>query len=273
MSSMTLESFLIIIAGGVITGILGALFGIGGGMFLIPFLVIIFHLPMHTAVATSLVAIIATSSAAASVYVERRQTNIRLGMMLEITTTIGAILGGITANMISGGLLKKIFAVILTIMGFIMWRRSRNRTERQAELIPGGRMNGSYLDGATGKTVEYSVQKIPVGMSIAFIAGNISGLLGVGGGVIKVPTMNLFCGVPMKAATATSNFMIGVTAVASAFIYYSHGHIEPVITSAAVLGVLIGSLVGTRIGYRIHSRTITSLFAFLMLLIALRMFF
>jgi uncharacterized membrane protein YfcA len=273
MNPITLESFLIIIAGGIITGLLGALFGIGGGMFLIPFLVIVFHVPMHTAIATSLVAIIATSSAAASVYVERRQTNIRLGMTLEITTTIGAILGGVTANMISGLMLKKIFAVILLLMGGIMWLRSRKQSERQSEVIPGASMNGSYLDGATGRIVEYSVRRIPLGMGISFIAGNISGLLGVGGGVIKVPTMNLFCGVPMKAATATSNFMIGVTAVASAFIYYAHGHIEPFITSVAVIGVLIGSLLGTRIGYRIHSRVITGLFALLMLLIALRMFF
>ncbi|MGD0338743.1 MAG: sulfite exporter TauE/SafE family protein [Bacteroidota bacterium] len=273
MSSMSLESFLIIIAGGFVTGILGALFGIGGGLFLIPFLVILFHIPMHTAIATSLVAIIATSSAAASVYVERRQTNIRLGMILEITTTIGAILGGITANMISGLLLKKFFAVIIMIMGFIMLHRSRKRGERQTELVPGARLNGKYLDGATGKIVEYSVRRIPMGMGISFIAGNISGLLGVGGGVIKVPAMNLFCGVPMKAATATSNFMIGVTAVASAFIYYAHGHIEPLVTSAAVIGVLIGSLLGTRIGYRITNKVITGLFALVMLLIALRMFF
>ena len=273
MSSMTFESFIIIIAGGIVTGILGALFGIGGGLFLIPFLVIIFHIPMHTAVATSLVAIIATSSAAASVYVERRQTNIRLGMVLEITTTIGAILGGATANMISGDVLKKIFAVILTVMGFIMWHRSRDRSERTSDVIPGARLNGSYIDGATGKNVKYSVRKVPLGMGISFIAGNISGLLGVGGGVIKVPTMNLFCGVPIKAATATSNFMIGVTAVASTFIYYAHGRIEPLVTGAAVIGVLIGSLLGTRIGYRVHSRVITSLFAILMLLIALRMFF
>jgi uncharacterized membrane protein YfcA len=273
MTSMTLESFLIIIAGGFITGVLGALFGIGGGLFLIPFLVILFHIPMHTAIATSLVAIIATSSAAASVYVERSQTNIRLGMILEITTTIGAILGGVTANMLSDLLLKKIFAVIIMIMGFLMWRRSRYRSERQSEVVPGARLNGRFLDGATGSIVEYSVRKIPLGMGISFIAGNISGLLGVGGGIIKVPTMNLFCGVPIKAATATSNFMIGVTAVASTFIYYAHGRIEPLITCAAVIGVLIGSLCGTRIGYKIHSKVITGLFALLMLLIAARMFF
>lgn len=273
MSSMTFESFLIIVAGGFVTGVLGALFGIGGGLFLIPFLVIVFHIPMHTAVATSLVAIIATSSAAASVYVERRQTNIRLGMILEITTTIGAILGGVTANMISGDLLKRIFAVILTIMGFIMWRRSRDRSEGQTEVIAGARLNGSFMDGATGKIIEYSVKRIPLGMGISFFAGNISGLLGVGGGVIKVPTMNLFCGVPIKAATATSNFMIGVTAVASTFIYYAHGRIEPLVTCAAVIGVLIGSLFGTHIGYRVHSRIIAGLFALFMLLMALRMFF
>lgn len=272
MNGMTPESFLIIIAGGVVTGVLGALLGIGGGLFLIPFLVILFHVPMHTAVATSIVAIIATSSAAASVYVERRQTNIRLGMVLEIATTIGAILGGVTANMISGPALQKIFAIILGIMGLLMWYRSYSRGERQAELISGSRLNGDYVDGATGKVVEYSVRRIPLGLGISFIAGNISGLLGVGGGIIKVPAMNVFCGVPMKAATATSNFMIGVTAVASAFIYYAHGHVNPLITGAAVIGVLIGSLLGARIGYRVHSRIITGLFVVFMLVVAVRMF-
>ncbi len=265
--------FLLIIATGIVTGILGALLGIGGGIILIPFLVIVLKVPMHTAIATSIVSIIATSSAAASVYVEHGQTNIRLGMLLEITTTLGAIFGGLTAIMISGMLLKKIFAVIIIVMGGLMWRRARDPVERKPEFVEGARLNGSYFDGATNMRVQYTVRRLPVGLGISFLAGNISGLLGVGGGVLKVPAMNLFCGVPMKAATATSNFMIGVTAVASAFIYYASGHVNPLLTGATVIGVLGGSTLGTRIGYRIHGKLLTGMFALLMIVIAIRMFF
>ncbi len=272
MTEMSLNAFLLIVCGGVVTGILGSLLGIGGGLIIIPFLVILFKVPMHTAVATSIISIIATSSASASVYVERHQTNIRLGMILEITTTIGAIFGGLTAVMISGALLKKIFAIILIFMGFLMWQRSLKKNEKESAFIPGARMNGYYIDGATGKKVEYSVRRIPVGMIISFFAGNISGLLGVGGGIIKVPAMNILCGVPMKAATATSNFMIGVTAVASACIYYANGHVDPLLTGALVIGVLAGSLLGTKIGYRVHGKTITRIFALLILVVGVRMF-
>lgn len=270
---MSLFDFIFILLGGVVTGFLGSMFGIGGGIFLIPYLVILFHVPMHTAIATSIIAVIATSSSAASVFVERRQTNIRLGMSLEMTTTVGAVLGGITATFLPGDILRKFFSGLLVTMATLMWYRSRMHGDARIEYIPDHILNGGFYDSTIGKEVNYSVRRIPIALLISLIAGNISGLLGVGGGIIKVPVMNVFCGVPMKAATATSNFMIGVTAVASAFIYFSQGHVDPVITTASILGVLCGSYLGTKIGKRIQSRTIIGLFIALMFLIALRMFF
>ena len=264
--------FLLVVVCGIVAGILGALFGLGGGIIVIPVLTLLFGLPMHQAIAASIIAVIATSSATAAVYVDKGLTNIKLGMSLEVTTTIGALLGGITANYLSGDALRKIFAVFLLIMGTLMWLQRRRHGDARVEVNPHG-IQGSYFDEAAQKPVAYSVRKLPFAMLVSVIAGNISGLLGVGGGVIQVPVMNMINGVPIKAATATSNFMIGVTAVASAFIYFSHGHVEPFFTSAAVLGVLIGSRFGTAIGAKIHSSTIIAMFICLMYIIAVRMFF
>jgi len=207
------------------------------------------------------------------VYVDKGISNIRLGMSLEIMTTIGAVLGGFSANYLPGDVLKKIFSIFLAAMGILMWYRSRSQRNREVEPDPAASIQGSYYDSAEGKTVSYSVRRLPSAMSASFVAGNISGLLGVGGGILKVPVMNLFCGVPMKAAAATSNFMIGVTAVASAFIYFSYGNVHPVYTAAAVLGVLGGSILGTRIGARIRSQTILAMFIVVLFIVAVRMFF
>lgn len=269
---MTLESFFLILSGGFVTGILGALLGIGGGVFFIPYLVLFLNIPIHQAIATGIVSVIATSSAAASVNVERKFTNIRLGMVLEVATTIGAILGGFTANALSGAVLSKVFGALLVVVALLMIRRARGREEDEESGEREGWIRGAYFDPAANKDVTYSVQRLPVGLSISFIAGNVSGLLGIGGGVIKVPAMTLFCGVPMRAATATSNFMIGVTAVASAFIYYSHNQIHPVIASAAVIGVLLGSMVGTTVSARIRGRTIALIFTVVLLILAVQMF-
>ena len=265
--------FLLVVASGVVTGMIGALFGIGGGIFLIPVLVLVFGLPMHQALAASIIAVIATSTSTASIFVERGQSNIRLGMSLEIMTTIGAIIGGFAANLLPGDMLKKIFAVFLVSMAGLMWDRTRRHGEGRIVDDPAARVRGRYYDAAEKREVRYSVRNLRAGMAVSFFAGNISGLLGVGGGIVKVPVMNMVCGVPMKAATATSNFMIGVTAVASAFLYFAHGNVQPYYTAAAVLGVLGGSALGARIGAKMKGGTIMALFIILMLVVAGRMFF
>ncbi len=270
---MTLDAFFLILSGGVITGILGALLGIGGGVFFVPYLVLFLHIPIHQAIATGIISVIATSSVAAAIKVERKFTNIRLGMVLELATTVGAILGGLTANALSGGSLSKIFGILLAVVAFLMIRRIQLRETDSGTEDEHGWLRGNYFDPATEKQVSYTVRRIPLGLGVSFIAGNISGMLGIGGGVIKVPAMNLFCGVPMKAATATSNLMIGVTAVASAFIYYAHDQVHPVITSAAVIGVLFGSLVGTTLSAKIQGRTTAVIFTVVLLILAVQMIF
>lgn len=268
---MSLSSFLLLFAGGVATGTMGGLLGIGGGVFLIPFLVLVFGIPMHQAIATSIVAVIATSSAGAAMNVERHLVNVRLGMILEIATVFGAIFGGLTANLLSGDVLTKIFAALLLIVAGMMAYKMRRASEETEQ--PGtGILQADFVDTASGKTITYNVKRIPAVMFISLIAGNVSGLLGVGGGIFKVPAMNMVAGIPIKAATATSNFMIGVTAAASAFIYFSHGHLNPLIASAATLGVLAGSYLGINLGRRIHSTLLTWIFIVVLCIVALRMY-
>jgi len=268
---MTFTSLLLLLLAGVVTGTIGAMLGLGGGVFLVPFLALAFGLPMHQAIAASILAIIATSSAGAAMNVERRIVNLRLGMTLETTTVIGAILGGVTANLLSGDVLTEIFASLLLLVSFMMIWRIRQRGVHE-ETHQGGALAATYRDDSTGTIVSYSVRRVPVVMLISLVAGNISGLLGVGGGIFKVPSMNIIGGIPMKAATATSNFMIGVTAAASAFIYFAHGHINPLIVAPAALGVLSGSYLGILLGRRIRSHVLTWVFAIVLLLISIRMF-
>lgn len=259
-------------AGGIIAGLMGALLGLGGGVFLIPFLILALHVPPHQAIATSAVAVIATSSAGAAVNLTRGIVHMRLAMTLEIATVIGAIAGGIIANILAGEVLTKIFSVMLVSMGIMMYVRTRiaNSTPSDPDH---GVLPISYHDAAEGKEVAYRVRRLPATLGVSLAAGSLAGLLGVGGGIFKVPAMHLLSGVPIKAAAATSNFMIGVTASASAFIYIANGHLNPVLTAAVVPGVLIGSMLGAEISKRIHAQTLTYIFIVILLAIAVRMFF
>ncbi len=268
---MTLVTLLLLLLGGGIAGTIGAMLGLGGGIFLVPFLVLAFGLPMHQAVATSILAVIATSSAGAAMNIERRIVNLRLGMVLEISTVAGAILGGLTANVLSGQALSRIFASLLLVVAFVMVWRIRNHQDHHTP-VGEGSFPASFKDESSGEVLSYSARRVPIVSLIALVAGNISGLLGVGGGIFKVPAMTMISGVPMKAATATSNFMIGVTAAASAFIYFSHGHLNPLIVSPAVLGVLVGSFLGIKINRRIKGSLLTWIFAAVLLMVSIRMF-
>ncbi len=267
---MTFASFLILLLGGALTGTIGALLGLGGGVFLIPFLVFVFDLPMHQAIATSIVAVIATSSAGAAMNIEKQTVNIRLGMILEIATVSGAILGGLTANYLSNATLAKIFATLLVVVAIIMIRRNIHSGKEQPP-VQDGVLAGSFVDAASNVSVHYTVKRVPGLLAISAVAGNISGLLGVGGGIFKVPAMNLLSGVPMKAAVATSNFMIGVTAAASAFIYFAHGHLNPLIGATAGLGVLGGSFIGVHLSRRVQSKMLTWIFTVVLLVAAVNL--
>lgn len=262
---------LLFFLGGILTGTIGTLLGIGGGLFLIPFLVLVFHVPMHEAIATSIIAVIATSSTGAALNLERSLVNIRLGMALEVASVAGAIAGGITANLLSGFTLTKIFATLLLVVAALMLYRLRHPLANNV-VSDEGVLTGRYVDQATGTEVTYGVRRLKATSVVSFVAGNLSGLLGVGGGIFKVPAMHLIAGVPLKAAAATSNFMIGVTAAASAFIYFAHGHVNPFIASSATLGVLVGSAAGVRLSRRLRSEVVTILFVALLVIASIQMY-
>ncbi len=236
-----------LLALGAIAGGVGALTGIGGGIIITPILTLVFGVPIHQAIGTSLCCVIATSSGAAANYVEQRLSDIRLGMTLELATTLGAVTGALVAGVLSADALAVLLAVLLSYAGITMARRA----------LKPGRAEPSEVE-------PYRVQRLPLGMAGSGLAGMVSGLLGVGGGPIKVPLMYLVMGVPFKIATATSNFMIGVTAAASAFIYYSRGDIRPWITAPTAVGVFVGAGLGTRLMRRAPSRWLVLFFSLIM---------
>ncbi len=263
-----METALAIFAVGVLVGGLGSMLGIGGGVLLIPLLTTLFGVPIKTAIGTSIVSVIATSSAAGAVYVGRGLSHTRLSMVMEIATTLGALAGGITAVLISPNALSFIFGALLIYVAY-----SLQRLPKEEQIVePTGLLDTSYTDPRTGEVVAYGVHHLPLGMVASFFAGNISGLLGIGGGVIKVPIMTLVMGVPLRAAIGTSNFMIGIEAATSAVIYYQHGYINPSIAIPTALGVLVGAQIGTRIGGRVRSHRLKQIFQALLVLFGLVMF-
>lgn len=265
-------TFFVTLLVGLLIGVLGALLGTGGGFILVPFLVLFAGVPIKYAIAASLVAVIATSSSVASVNVGRHLPNMRLGVTLELATVLGAFTGSIMAGFLTGHILSILFACCLVMIAVLMFRKSGMKEERVHSPVEGGHLNAHYFDKAINAEVHYGVERLPVGMVASFVAGNLSGLLGIGGGVLKVPALTLWCGIPMKAAAATSNFMIGVTAVASAFIYYSRNEIDPILTAAVVIGVLAGSIVGTTFSERVQSQWLSRIFAVVVLILAAQMF-
>lgn len=264
-----MENMLLIVLIGLGVGILGSMMGIGGGVLIIPLLTGLFGLPIKTAIGASIISVIATSSAAGAVYVGKGLTNTRLAMVMEIATTLGAMAGGITAILLKPNLLFAIFGIVLLYVSYNMGRPQKQDTNPS----PTGLMDESYIDPQSGKPVQYGIQKLPAGLGISFLAGNISGLLGIGGGVIKVPVMTLLMGMPMRAAVATSNFMIGITAATSAVIYYQNGYINPQIAVPTALGVLFGAQIGSRIAGRMRNQQLKQLFRWLLLFFSLQMFY
>jgi uncharacterized membrane protein YfcA len=269
----------ILAATGVVAGGLGALLGIGGGLLVIPVLVLGLEVPARVAVGTGLVAVIATSTATGSVYVGRGLTNMRLAVTLELATTLGATLAGVAVVLIPERALLGMFALLVLLTAALLASR-RGAGEalegrplvgpRGAEEIPGG-LGGTYLDERTGRPVSYRVRRLPLGLAASAVAGAVSGLLGVGGGFLKVPAMTLGMGVPIKVAAATSNFMIGVTAAAGLVVYERQGLVQPLLAAPVALGVVAGALVGTRLAARVPSLVLARLLAVVLLVVAVQM--
>jgi uncharacterized membrane protein YfcA len=253
---------------GLFAGIMGALFGIGGGMIIVPILTIGLGMAAKDAAAISLVGIVATSVGASSVYVGRGISNIRLGLFLEIGTVIGAIVGVFIAIYISNFVLTIVFSAVTVYAGY------RMLAEPEKKVMPTddqGKYNMKYFDETDKKYVGYNVRNLGKGAAISSVAGVIASMTGMGGGTIKVPVMNMYMGVPMKVATATSNYMIGITAFAGAILYFILGEIDLMFAGTVAVGGFIGSMIGTRISPHIDGKALRKYFAVLLFIVAVIM--
>ncbi len=254
-------------------GLLGALTGLGGGVVLVPLLTILFHVDIRYAIGASLVSVIATSSGAAAAYVKEGISNIRIGMFLEIATTLGALLGAFLATWMPTRSIALIFGIVLLYSAYLS-RKPRPEAQRNLppnELATRLRLNGSFPD-LEGQRA-YNVQNVPTGFGLMFGAGTLSGLLGIGSGAVKVLAMDQAMRIPFKVSTTTSNFMIGVTAAASAGVYLSRGYIDPGLAMPVMLGVLAGSLVGTRILVKAETKSLRLVFSIVILVLGLQMLY
>jgi uncharacterized membrane protein YfcA len=262
----------ILLAGAYCAGLLGSLTGLGGGVVVIPLLTLCFNVDFHYAIGAALVASIATSSGSASAYVKEGITNIRLGMFLEIATTIGAVCGAFIALWMPTNTIAVIFGLVLMFTAIMQQRRTADHTGVVgSELARKLKLYGTY---PTKEGVQsYQLTHVCGGFSIMVSAGILSGLLGIGSGVLKVLAMDGAMKVPFKVSTTTSNFMIGVTAVASAVVYIQRGYIEPGIAFPIMIGVLCGALTGTHLLKRLNVKVLRQIFAVAILLVALNMIY
>lgn len=241
---------LVIFLVSIVAGFVGALFGLGGGVLIIPFLTLVEGVPVPLAVGASIVSVVATSSASAATYVQDHLTNLRLGMFLEIGTVAGAITGAFVSVFLPASALFILFGLILLYATIIMIRArgidfpANVNPDKTSRILA---LGSQYEDHSLNRIVKYEVTRTPLTVFIGYFAGIVSGLLGVGGGIINVPTMNLVSKIPVKVASATSNFMIGVTAAASASVYLLRGDVHPLLAAPLIVGVAGGALLGTRI--------------------------
>jgi uncharacterized protein len=257
--------------GSLLAGLLGSLTGLGGGVVLVPLLTIFFKVDIRYAIGASLVSVIATSSGAAAAYVKEGFSNIRIGMFLEIATTIGALCGAFLAARVPTSAIAVIFGLVLLYSAYLS-RKPRSASDRDAPPDPLAtrlRMNGSFPDA--GGVRHYNVQRVPAGFGLMFGAGTLSGLLGIGSGAVKVLAMDQAMKIPFKVSTTTSNFMIGVTAAASAGVYLKRGYIDPGLAMPVMLGVLAGSLWGTRILVKAETLWLRRVFSIVIGLLGVQM--
>jgi len=267
------EFTLLVAAGALAAGFLGALTGLGGGVIIVPLLALVFHVDIHYAIGAALVSVIATSSGAAAAYVREGYTNIRVGMFLEIATTVGALVGAALVLYLHVSAIAIIFGVVLLYSAYISITQNPHETEKQesdrlARLL---HLNGTY---PTPNGFEnYQVRGVPLGFLLMFVAGVLSGLLGIGSGAVKVLAMDKVMKLPFKVSTTTSNFMIGVTAAAGAGVYLHRGYIDPGLAMPVMLGVLAGSILGARLLPAAKVRVLRVVFSVVIAGLALEMIY
>lgn len=272
---MTPLLFVILVAAlSFIAGLLGSLLGLGGGMIVVPALTLLLGIDIRLAIGASIISVIATSSGAAAAYVRDRLANLRVAMFLELGTTAGAITGAWVAGLLHPRWLFLLFGAILGYSALAMLRpRSRVAVQHHGEtrLARRLRLHSSYFDDARGREVVYEPTRPAFGLALMYIAGIVSGLLGIGSGALKVPAMDLAMELPIKVSAATSNFMIGVTAAASAGLYFSRGQIDPFVAAPVAVGVLLGAFTGSRFLSRISSRLLRVTFVAVLVFVSLQM--
>ena len=259
----------LLICVGAATGLVGSLLGIGGGVLLVPLLTLMLGVPIRAAIAASLISVIASASASSTVNLDRGFVNLRLGMVLEVFTALGGRGGALVASQLTQRQLFVVFGVALLAMGLLTMRRSGRRNVIPDTTLDPGVLGGRLTEG--GVEYVYRVKRLPLAFGASLVAGAISGLLGVGGGIVKVPVLNTLCGVPIRIAAATSAFMIGVTAASSVFIYYRLGHVDLRVSAAVALGALPASLLGARLSHRVEARSLKVLMALILLAVGGRM--
>jgi uncharacterized protein len=268
----TLEFSGWIFSSAILAGLLGSLTGLGGGVVIVPVLTVLFHVDIRYAIGASLVSVIATSSGAAAAYVREGFSNIRIGMFLEIATTLGALLGAYLTGIVSTHAIGVIFGSVLFYSAYESLRTHPEEAHPEPNpLALKFGLKGSY-PGPRGPE-SYVAQNVPGGFSLMFVAGALSGLLGIGSGAVKVLAMDRAMRLPFKVSTTTSNFMIGVTAAASAGVYLSRGYISPGLAMPVMLGVLFGSLIGSRILVKAKVKTLRLVFASVIVLLGIEMIF
>lgn len=263
---------LLMLGGGAAAGVFGSLLGLGGGVLIVPLLTLGFGLPLREAVGVSLVSVVMTSSAAAGVYLERHVANLRLGMLLELFTATGALVGGLIAFLLDERFLTMLFAVLLVYVAYTMARATPPELVEETSLEPAPGVTSTHagiLDRLSGE--QYRVINLGRGVAGAAGAGVASALLGIGGGIIKVPLMHLAMGVPLRVATATSNLMIGITGASGALVYVIQGGIDPYVAGPTAIGVFLGASAGSRLSHRVDVRILRLLFVAVLLYSAVQM--
>ena len=264
----------------VFAGFLGSLVGLGGGIIITPSLTILFGFDIKYAIGVSIVAVIATSSGSAIAFVKDHVSNMRVGMLLEVFTTAGGVVGALMAGVFSSKLLYIFFSLILLNSFYGMLKKTGliTKVKKEEENVENDKyadkykLNSTYYDKATGETVKYNVTNVPQGSLVMFGAGFASGLLGIGSGAFKVVALDTYMKLPIKVSTATSNFMMGVTATASALIYFFNGTINPVVAAPIAIGTLIGSRTGAKVMQRLDAKYIRYIFLPILLFTIINMF-
>ncbi len=264
---------LFLLVGSLLAGLIGSLTGLGGGVLLVPMLVLGFHVHLRYAVGASLISVIATSSGAAAAFIREGYTNLRVGMFLQVAATAGALVGAVVAAHLHADLIAVIFGLVLLYSAYLSFRRQEEREVNRPSDPLAVRLHMESSYPAPGGWKPYHLFHVMGGFWLMLVAGTLSGLLGIGSGAVKVLAMDQVMRLPYKVSTTTSNFMIGITAAASAGVYFSKGFIDPGLTMPVMLGVFVGSFVGARFLPRLNTKRLRVFFSFVILAMALEMIY